>query len=193
MIGYYTLRKEAFDILNKGLSNKLYYHSIHHTQDVLQASKKYLESENVSGEDAKIVRIGILLHDIGFTVSNECHEEESIIIAKRLMTKYGFTQNHFLKVKGLILATRIPQTPKSLLEKIICDADLDYLGRNDFYKISDKLFEELKAFSIVSNKNEWNKIQIKFLESHHYHTSYGIKNRQPEKEKRLSELKSLLR
>lgn len=191
MKGYYKLRKEAFDILIKGLSNKLYYHGIHHTLNALQISKKYLQSENIDGEEAKLIKTGIILHDIGYTVSNEAHEEKSVSIAKKLMFKYGFTQKQFSIVEGLIMATRIPQSPNTLLERIICDVDLDYLGRNDFYEISDQLFKELKAFSLVTNKNDWNKIQIKFLESHQYHTNYGIKNRQAEKEKRICELKSL--
>ena len=33
-------------------------------------------------------------------------------------------------------ATKIPQTPLTKLEEIICDADLDYLGREDFFEIS---------------------------------------------------------
>jgi len=190
MKGYYKLRKEALDILNKGLSKKLYYHGIHHTQNALLTSKHYLKCENIDGEEAKLVRIGILLHDIGFTVSNKNHEEESVIIAKRLMYKHGFTEKQFLLVKGLILATRIPQTPNTPLERIICDVDLDYLGRSDFYEKSDQLFRELKAFSMLKSKNEWNAIQIKFLQNHQYHTAYGIKNRQSEKEKRIDELKA---
>ena len=193
MKGYYKLRKETLDILNKGLSKKLYYHGIHHTQNALHTSKQYLECDNIDGEEAKIVRIGILLHDIGFTVSNKDHEVESVIIAKRLMYKHGFTDKQFSKVKGLIMATRIPQSPNTPLERIICDVDLDYLGRDDFYEKSDQLFKELKAFSVLKNKNEWNTIQIEFMENHQYHTAYGIKNRQPEKEKRISELKSLLK
>jgi len=91
------------------------------------------------------------------------------------------------------MATRIPQTPNNYLEKIICDADLDYLGRNDFYKISNQLFKELKYNSIVSNKLEWNKIQIKFLEAHQFHTNFAKKNRQPQKEKRIDEIKEFVR
>ncbi len=113
-------------------------------------------------------------------------------IAEELMIKHGFSQKQFAIVKGLILATRIPQTPNNQLERIICDVDLDYLGRADFYEISDRLFKELKEFSMVKNKNEWNVIQIKFLENHQYHTQFGIKNRQPEKEKRIAELKSIV-
>jgi hypothetical protein len=67
------------------------------------------------------------------------------------------------------------------------------LGRNDFYKISNQLYEELKFNRVVSNKLEWNKIQIKFLEAHKYHTEFAKKYRQPEKEKRIAEIKEMVK
>ena len=96
-------------------------------------------------------------------------------------------------VQGLIKATRVPQSPQNDLECIICDSDLDYLGRKDFYEISDKLYKELKKASVVSNENEWNKLQIKFLESHKYHTDFAKKYRQPKKEQRILEIKKLIK
>ena len=90
------------------------------------------------------------------------------------------------------MSTKIPQKTNTYLEKVLCDADLDYLGRADFYTISDQLYKELKAYKLVSNKTEWNKLQVKFLEAHRYHTAFAINNRQPEKEIRIEELKNKL-
>ncbi|MGB5371061.1 MAG: hypothetical protein WBN18_11585, partial [Flavobacteriaceae bacterium] len=69
------------------------------------------------------------------------------------------------------------------------DCDLDYLGRSDFYEIGDLLFKELKFYSVVKTKSEWDRLQIRFLEKHRFHTEFAIKNRQPTKEKRIAELK----
>lgn len=192
MKGYIKIRKKAREILDSELSSKLFYHGAHHTYDVLKVIDQYIKREGVDNYCAKLLRIGALFHDIGFTVSNEKHEERGAEIAKEYMQYYGFSNKEIEIVKGFIIATRIPQTPKTFLEKIICDADLDYLGRNDFYPISDQLFEELKAFSILKDINEWNKTQIKFLEAHEYHTYFAKKNRQPLKEKRIEELKELV-
>ena len=78
-----------------------------------------------------MLRLGVLMHDIGFTVSSENHEEEGVKIAKSLMAKHNFSHEEIDLVSGLIMATKIPQRPKSLLQKIICDVDLDYLGLVD--------------------------------------------------------------
>jgi len=192
MKGYIKIRKKAKEILSSELSQNLYYHGMHHTFDVLHVINQYIKREKIEDYNAKLLRIGVLYHDIGFSVSNIDHEERGAEIAKKYMREYGFSELDIKVVKGLIIATRIPQTPKNYLEKIICDADLDYLGRNDFYPISNQLFEELKAFSILNDKNEWNKTQIKFLEVHQYYTDFAKKNRQPRKEKRIKELKKLV-
>jgi len=193
MRGYIKLRKKALDDLHSKLSKKLYYHGVHHTLDALRVCESYLKQENIDKHHAKLLRIGVLFHDIGFTETTREHEEKSAEIATRIMSELGFPKHDIQIVTRLIKSTRIPQTPKTQLEKIICDVDLDYLGRNDFYPISNLLYKELKAHSVVSNKNEWNKIQIDFLEKHRFHTEFGIKKRQPEKEKRIAELKKIIK
>ncbi len=193
MKGYNKIRKKAKEILNSNLSHKLHYHTVHHTLDVLNMINQSIRREKINQYDAKLLRIGTLFHDSGFSVSNINHEEHSVEIAKKYMVEYGFSKENIEVVKGLIMATRTPQAPKNYLEKIICDADLDYLGRNEFYTKSNLLFKELKAFSIINNIHEWNKAQIKFLEEHHYHTEFAQKNRQPQKEKRIKELKLLVK
>jgi len=189
MKNYYKLRKKVMEALNSRLPEELYYHDINHTLDVLKNCNKYIKREKIDKYNAKLLRIGALLHDIGFTVSNINHEETGRDIAGDLMKSYGFPAKDIAMVEGLIIATRIPQSPKNELEKIICDCDLDYLGRSDFYTISDHLYRELEFNAMVHTKLDWDKIQIKFLEAHTYHTEFALKNRQPQKEKRIAELK----
>jgi len=193
MQGYLRLRKHIIKGLENNLSDKLTYHGVHHTLDVLRVTNNYLRREKIIGRDAKLLRIGALLHDFGFTQTYKDHEAKGCEIAEELMPEYGFTKADIKVVKGLIMATKVPQTPKTKLEKIICDADLDYLGRKDFDPISSSLFQELKNFNILSDSNEWNKLQVSFLEGHAYHTEFARRNRQPVKELRIKAIKKLIR
>lgn len=190
MTGYIKIRKQALDKLHTKLPEKLYYHGVHHTLKALGVCEMYIKASKIDKYQAKLLRIGILFHDIGYTVTNKEHEEKSAEIASGMMSELGFSGKDIKIVTGLIKSTRVPQSPKTILEKIICDVDLDYLGRADFYPVSNMLYKELKAHSTIMNKNDWNKIQIKFLEQHEYHTDFAKKKRQPEKEKRIAELKA---
>lgn len=193
MQGYLRLRKHILNGLKERLSDKLTYHGVHHTLDVLRVTNGYLKRNKITGRDAKLLRIGALLHDYGFTQTYKDHEVKGCEIAEELMPDYGFSKADIKIVKGLIMATKVPQNPKTELEKIICDADLDYLGRKDFDPISSSLFQELQNFGVLSDPNEWNKLQVSFLEGHKYHTDFANRNRQPIKELRIEAIKKLIR
>jgi hypothetical protein len=88
------------------------------------------------------------------------------------------------------MATKIPQTPLDHYAEILCDADLDYLGRNDFYTIGQSLFAEMKTMKLVETEEEWNNIQIRFLEAHRFFTTTSRSARTSCKQEHLEKLKN---
>jgi hypothetical protein len=78
------------------------------------------------------------------------------------------------------------------LEEIICDADLDYLGRDDFHEIADTLRRELREAGKISSDRAWDEMQVKFLTMHKYFTKSAIQLRQAKKEKHVEEIKQRL-
>jgi len=88
------------------------------------------------------------------------------------------------------MATRIPQTPHNYLEEVLADSDLDYLGRDDFYTISARLYKELSESGVVAGDKEWDFIQVRFFEAHHYFTDVAKSLRQETKMKHFEYLKS---
>jgi predicted metal-dependent HD superfamily phosphohydrolase len=190
MIEYEKLKERILDLLDEQLPGDLTYHGTHHTLDVLDVCNAYIERGSIEERDAVLLRTGVLFHDFGFTRSFNDHERNGAILAEKVLPDFGYGQEEIKTVEGLIMATKIPQKPETELEKIICDADLDYLGRDDYYPISNTLFQELKSLGKIKTEEEWNALQIGFLEAHNYHTTFAIENRQPEKEKRIAELKA---
>lgn len=189
---YSSEEKFILQYLEKGLPDNLTYHGLHHTLDVLDSAMKIAETENLSAEEIKLLRIAILYHDAGFTAKYKDHEERGCEMVRKNLPAFGYSRKDIKVICGMIMATQIPQKPKTLLEKIICDADLDYLGRNDFYKISNTLFEEMKIYGNLHDEKEWNKIQKKFLHKHQYHTEFGRKHREYKKQQYLQEISQLV-
>ena len=99
------------------------------------------------------------------------------------------TDNERNAIAGMIMATKIPQSPANLAQQVLCDADLDYLGRNDFQMISDRLKQELKSFDIIGSDEEWDQLQVKFFEQHKYFTNTSSNTRHPLKMTHLENLK----
>ncbi|WP_202552091.1 HD domain-containing protein [Ginsengibacter hankyongi] len=189
---YSPEEKFILQCLEKELPGNLSYHGLHHTLDVFNAAMKIAATENLSAEEIKLLRIAILYHDAGFTAKYKDHEEKGCEMARKNLPSFGYTDGDIKIICGMIMATQIPQTPKTILEKIICDADLDYLGRNDFYEISNTLFEEMKIYNNLHDEKEWNKIQKKFLDKHQYHTEFGKKHREHKKQQYLQEINQLV-
>ncbi len=167
---------------------KLQYHNIDHIYDVLNSALTIAENENLTNEETNLLRLAALFHDAGFIHSPRNHEEKGAEMAKEMLPSYGLSNKQISIICNMILATRIPQSPSNNLDKILCDADLDYLGRDDFYEIGGRLLEELKAQGVVETEREWNLVQKTFLESHRYHTRFSKENRESKKLQHIQEI-----
>jgi predicted metal-dependent HD superfamily phosphohydrolase len=187
-----SLEKEVLSILKSELPESCYYHSVGHTKDVLAQCLVIAKEEGLTENEVNILKLAALFHDIGFTISPKNHEEQGCKISEKRLRELNLENNIIDQVKSAIMATKIPQSPKNKLEQVLCDADLDYLGREDFYEIGNKLFKELKVQQIVSNELEWNQLQVKFLSNHSYYTEYSKLNRSKEKLKHLEQIKILV-
>jgi uncharacterized protein len=183
------LKQRILRQLEEQLPGSLTYHNAAHTKDVLEKSIQIAIQEGITeDEDLMLLKVAALFHDNGFLEGYGAHEERSCDIMREQMR--GILKEAALeKICGLIMATKIPQTPKTHLEEIICDADLDYLGRNDFEYISNALRLEFLAYNIVKDDREWEEKQISFFEEHHYFTATSNNNRNTRKQQRLAELK----
>ena len=186
------VKKFILQKLKDDLPTHLSYHSIFHVKDVLQAATTLGKSEKLNSSDLTLLKTAALFHDSGFLFGPKDHELKSCDIARKYLPEFGYNGTQIDKICGMIMATRIPQTPKNHLEEILADADLDYLGRDDFFEISNFLFGEMKFFGVIHDEDDWNRIQVKFFEAHHYFTDTAIMNRKPQKEKYLEIIKEKL-
>ena len=193
---FHNVRDYFIDLLEQNeFVSKLKYHGPHHTLDVMEAAERIGRSEGLGEEELMLVKVAALFHDSGFLNKYQNNEPEGAKLAKRELPRYGFTDAQVEIVEGMILATKIPQEPNNHLEEILCDADLDYLGREkeEFDKISTSLAQELIDMKILKSINHWDPIQVKFLEAHQYFTKTCIQTRRPGKIERLREIKDRLK
>lgn len=174
--------------LKDGLSEKLTYHCVEHTLAVLECCNLYIKRLNIGEKDARLLRTAALFHDTGFMSGYDEHEELGIVYARKILPDWGYSSEEIETIAGIIRATKIPQQPHTLLEEIIGDSDLDYLGTDKFYEIGELLYKELVAMGKIQTREQWNQLQIGFLQKHRYHTDFAQKHREPVKQKHLEEL-----
>lgn len=191
-IRFDDLEEEILDILEHELPKNLYYHNVKHTIDVVNQVEIIARREEVSEEELLLLKTAALFHDIGYTRGYKDHELLGIQRTKEILPRYNYSEEQITKICDLIFATRMPPMPKNKLEEIICDADLDYLGRVDFVPVSNMLFRELVENEAIENNIEkWNNVQIEFISKHQYFTQSAKKLRNVNKHKQLENIRNL--
>ena len=192
LIQFSDLQEFILDKLEKGLPEYLYYHNVKHTVDVVTESELIGWAEGLDDHQLLLLKTAALFHDTGHTISYADHEERSVDIARETLPKYSYTPEEIDEICRIIMATKLPPKPADLLEAIICDSDLDYLGRTDFVPVSNALFDELKHQNKSLTLNDWNKLQIKFIGTHQYFTKTGRKLREVKKQEQIERIKQLI-
>lgn len=178
------------EILAK-LPQHLTYHNLGHTAYVLDQVIFLAKESNVSEKDLLLLKLAALFHDTGFIDNPKNHEEKGCKIAESYL-RDSYSEEELDIIYGMIMATKIPQSPKTPLEDILADADLEYLGTDLFEKIGETLFEELKHFNPDFTEQAWDELQLVFMQKHHFHTDYCRKYREPKKQENLLLVKKSL-
>jgi predicted metal-dependent HD superfamily phosphohydrolase len=143
------------------------YHNFDaHTVDVVDSAMRIGELEKIALDDRFILVTAALLHDVVQFPQAKDNEERSVELASPVLRSYGYSFGEIQKVKDLIMATKMPTKPKTKLEMIICDADLDNLGREDFLEKGEALRIEYG----LPKAKAWYERQLAFLKGHKYYT-----------------------
>ena len=153
----------------------LLYHNVIHTREVVEAVKLMSSHYRLSADDDQALVVAAWWHDVGYLSGTpENHEMRSVESAKAFLLKHNATPAFIAKVEGCIMATKMPQRPTTLIEKIICDADLFHFGKQDFMEDTKMLRREVEKISGTAIKgSEWRNSTIRLLESHEYFTEYA--------------------
>ncbi len=175
--------------LEQGTLPWMTYHNAEHTKYVVQQAERIAKHENIGGRQLLLIKVAALYHDIGFLIESKDHEMLGCKRASEDLKKEDFTPVEISQICGMIKTTRIPQTPSNILEQIVADADLEYLGTDNFTAFSTNLYKELLHFQPDLTPKKWDEIQIKFFNNHSYHTTYCKKYRAPGKKKNLEMVK----
>ena len=165
-----------------------YYHNYEHTLYVYEKAIQIGRHEGCNEKEIALLSAAALWHDTGYINTYANHEAAGCVLAKKHLPDFGFTDNDIKIIMGMIMATKVPQSPKNKLEEIIADADLEYLGTISAAEKAALLFKELQSLIPSLTKSAWDKMQISFLQAHHYFTLYCKEKKEPLKQAYLQEL-----
>lgn len=179
--------------LKKELKPNLYYHNFQHTLDVCESVDRLAEMENIKGEELVLLQTAAVFHDTGFIWRYENNEELASKYARQILGDYNYSTDHIEHICKLIMSTQIPQQPEDLMGMILCDADLDYIGRGDFFITALRLHREWSENSNMKiTFKDWYLKQQSFIIQHDFFTQSARELRNEKKEHNLAQVRELL-
>lgn len=183
------IRQHVLTFLKTHADERLTYHNAAHTESVVASVIQIANHYQLNDDDFFAVCTAAWFHDCGYALTLNHHENKSIEVATDFFKDHKIKGGVVEKVKQCIQATKMPQHPKSLLESILCDADLFHLGTDDFLKKSKQLRREVENIHGEKiNKTEWRQRNIELLQNHQYHTDYCQLLLNDKKQKNLEKL-----
>jgi uncharacterized protein len=179
-------RAYALQRLERELPTALTYHSLAHTRDdVAPATLRLAVIAGVCGEQRMLLQTAAYYHDIGFVLQRSDHEAVGARIAAETLPSFGYSPAQIEIIQGLIMATKLPQSPRTMLEQLMADADLDALGRTDFITRNQALRHELAAYGAHWDDLAWAHEQLYFVGSHQYWTDAARQVRGEQKRRNI--------
>ncbi len=192
LIQFTDIQESILDKLELELPDFLYYHNVKHTVDVVTEVELIGWAEGLDDEEILLLKTAALFHDAGHTVGYDDHEYHGTELVKSILPQYGYSSGQIEKICSIIMATKLPPRPENIYQEIICDADLDYLGRSDMIPVSNTLYKELKEQNKIGSLNDWNKLQLKFISGHSYFTKTARSLREVNKQKQIERISLLI-
>ena len=186
-----ALKDFVIELLNKHLPPHYFYHNTAHTIYVYEQARALAGLEQCTELETDLIGAAALMHDSGFINNYNNHEEERCHLAKKYLPDFGYTENQINIICHMIMATKIPQSPITLAEKILADADLEYLGTELAATFANNLFRELNQINPSITEAVWNRRQIEFIGGHQYFTSTCRRTREAAKQQYLKLLTQL--
>lgn len=169
------------------------FHNLEHTRSVVSAVEEIGTHIELTEDEMESATVAAWLHDIGYLQGEGDHERHAADKARELLDAWGASQKKVAEVTEAILATKIPQQPKSLISKVVCDADLYHLSTASCTEQSARLREEWETQGKGSMRDdEWLRHNLEFLENHRYHTPYGQTILQAGKKKNIKKFRKEL-
>ena len=169
------------------------FHNIRHTRDVVAAATEIGNRIELTEDELESAIVAAWLHDVGYLDGEGDHEKKSAEKSKELLLSWGAPHRKVQEITEAIVSTKVPQQPKTLVSKVVCDADLFHLSSDNCKEQSEKLRNEWEITGKKSMTDTvWLKQNLEFLENHRYHTPYGQTVLQDGKKKNIKKIRKQL-
>ena len=184
-----SAENHVIEFFEKHISNKYAFHDLLHTKSVVNAVGEICAEYELEHEAIEVMKLAAWFHDMGYDKGPEGHEDRSVQYATQFLKARNFSEKGIGLINDCILATKYPQSPKNLMQKIVCDADLSHLGKENYWDRCGKIRQELALVKDqIMNEQEWMDFELEFIKTHTFHTEVAQNLYEKQKQKHIKQL-----
>ena len=177
------------NFISEQVPKEFAYHDIQHTLDVVAAARELGNVFELSDQELEILLIAAWFHDTGYDKGAVDHESRSAKYAMDFLKRYNYAEKDLKLILGCILATRMPHTPETLLQRVLCDADLSHLGQNVYWDRCSRVRQEITMTKdSLMDEKEWIDFELDFISNHRFHTKVARELYGKQKERHIKQL-----
>ncbi|MBT9393231.1 HD domain-containing protein [Hymenobacter sp. NST-14] len=159
-------------LLDDQLPGQLVYHSPKHTTTVVKEARALGEAAGLAAPDLEALVLAAWFHDVGYVDTYDGHEFRSAEMAGEWLSQQRYPAERVALVQQLIRATHRDAQRETELEKLLVDADMSSMGREDFFANAELLRVEWEtALGKTYSNTEWAETQLEFLTSSKFLTT----------------------
>ena len=186
------LQNTALSFLEKNLGKRYTYHNQAHTLEVCNAVKLFAEHTELPPETYAALRIAAIFHDFGYLERSFDNEKLALPYIQDFGRQFGIAESILLAANDMILETTFPYQPSSAAGKLLCDADIEYIGRECFIEQAELFRKELSSDNIVYTERDWWSFELKFLQENTFFTPIVQSLRNAGRLRNLEKVRQLL-
>ncbi|MEM9824213.1 MAG: Pycsar system effector family protein [Bacteroidota bacterium] len=165
------------------------YHNVQHTENVVEAVIEIGQILELTEQEMEILQLAAWFHDTGYDKGPANHEERSAKYLRAFLEPRDYSEAVLQQIEACILATKVPQNPQNNLEAIICDADLNHLGKYNYWDRCGRLRQELAQTKHLNMSDlEWLNFELDFMNGHEYKTAIAQALYNKQKTKHIRQL-----
>jgi len=178
------------DFYTNHVSANFVFHDLQHVRNVVQSVLEISGGYSIEEKDLEILQLAAWFHDTGYSEGPEDHEKRSCLHARAFLAQYDYPKEDIDKVCQIIMATRVTEEPQTLLEKIMCDADVSHLGKKMYWDRCGRLRQELVTFkNVIMSEQEWVDFELNFMTNHQFYTEAAQMLYDKRKQKNIRQLR----
>ncbi len=164
------LYKYVFDKLKKELPDDMPFHNSEYASHRYEYANLISKAEALDLEETLIIKTASLFISLGYTGNQQNPETRAARLAREILPEFKYPEIQINTISNILLASKWPPEAFTLLEKIMIDIRMEYLGRADYIKLQNLLYLETNKYVQAIEPGDWIDEQISLLQEHEFLT-----------------------